>query len=109
VSLADRGLKPFGALKGESGKASHLRGFSLVGAPGLNRGPSSPPGCFNRVAGGTCRLGARGVELQRGLEVSAEAARRRRLLGGARTSALMRGTGRRVTLGRRLVRILTCL
>jgi hypothetical protein len=48
VSLADRGLKPFGALKGESGKASHLRGFSLVGAPGLNRGPSSPPGCFNR-------------------------------------------------------------
>lgn len=36
MSLADR-LQPFGALKGENGKAPHLRGFSLVGVPGLSR------------------------------------------------------------------------
>ena len=34
MSLVDCGLQPFGALKGGKRKASHLRGFSLVGAPG---------------------------------------------------------------------------
>jgi hypothetical protein len=42
VSIADCGLQPFGALNGENGKAPQLRGFSLVGAPGLNRGPPVP-------------------------------------------------------------------
>jgi hypothetical protein len=51
VSLADCGLQPFGALKGEYGKASHLRGFSLVGAPGFEPGTSSPPGLYSVLAG----------------------------------------------------------
>jgi hypothetical protein len=32
-------------------KASHLRGFLLVGAPGLEPGTSSPPGLYSVLAG----------------------------------------------------------